>query len=186
MKTSHLLFLLILQVGSVSLLAEYIPPVPAARLVDSMTERLKVSREVAWAKFQRHSKINDPAREATVLSSLQAQGVKMGLSDATVARFFKPQFKASKRVQTELVQEWQSGRSLPTTPPKDLRTEIRPLVDKISREILLELKAITPHSFTPQLKQFAEKEISTQGFSWKVARMAAKPLGVNNLLSACH
>ena len=172
--------------GSGSLLADDTPSAPAARLVVSMTDRLKVSREVAWAKYQKHSKINDPAREAAVLSSLQSQGRTMGLSDSTVAWFFKPQFKASKRVQTELVQEWQSGSALPSSPPKDLKKDIRPVVDKISHDLLVELKAITPQTFTSQLKQFAEKEIQAQGFSWKVARMAAKPLGVNNLLSACH
>ena len=178
--------LLILQVGSVSLLADYAPSSASARLVDFMTARLKVSREVAWAKFQRHSKINDSAREAAVLSSLQSQGRNMGLSDTTVAWFFKPQFKASKRVQTELVREWQSGHSLPTTPQKDLQHEIRPIVDKISREILEELKTMAPHSYTPQLKSYAEKEIQAQGFSWKVARMAAKPLGKSNPLIAWH
>jgi chorismate mutase len=171
----HLRFLsllLILQGGSFSLQADDTPPATAVRLVHSMVERLKISREVAWTKYKKHLKINDPAREAAILASLQSQGRKIGLSDSTVACFFKSQFMASKKVQEELVNGWQSGRPLPTTPPKDLQKEIRPIVDMISRAILVELKATLPQSFTPEFRCYAEKEIHAQGFSWEVAEIA--------------
>jgi len=171
---------LIFQGGLVPLIADYTPPATAVKLVNSITDRLKVSREVAWAKFQKHSKINDPAREAAVLSSLQSQGSKIGISDSTVAWLFKPQFMASKRVQEELFDGWLSGHPMPTSPPMDLQKDIRPALDKISHDMLVELKEIQPQSFTPELKQFTEGEIHARGFSWKVAGIAAAPLGKNN------
>jgi chorismate mutase len=183
---SLLFLLLIFQGGFTPLIADYTPPAAADKLVNSMTDRLKVSCYVAWAKFQNHSKINDPLREAAVLSSLQTQASKIGLPASTVAWVFKPQFMASKRVQQELFDGWRAGRPMPISSPKDLQKDIRPVLDKISHDMLVELKDIQPQSFTLELKRYAVGEIHAHGFSWKVARIAAAPLGKNNPETVVH
>lgn len=170
------LILLILLGTPCSLLAHYQATDPAVKLVTSMTDRLKISREVAWAKYRKHSEINDPAREASILASLQSQGRQIGLTDAVVTSFFKAQMQASKCVQQELVNGWNTGQKTPSSAPKDLQKEIRSELDKISHAMLVEWKAVFPLSRSPELQHYAEEQIHGHGFSWRVGKLAASPL----------
>jgi len=146
-------------------------------LVASIVTRLQISREVAWTKFQNHTPVADLAREAAILTALKSEGRKIGLTEDQVSALFVPQIAASRRAQEELIAGWRFGSPRPTTPPKDLQREIRPLVTKISMELLQEWKDLPPQSLSTTFRRDAEKRIVAKGFSPDVARIAASPLG---------
>jgi chorismate mutase-like protein len=149
---------------------------PGDQLVNSIVARLLLSREVAWAKFCNHAKVRDLAREAKVLTDLKEEGWKLGLTPEEVSCFFKPQIAASCRLQEEMIMGWASGLSLPSTPPKDLPGEIRPLIDKLDRTLLLQWKAVCSKSFDRADFYAARRLIEGQGISADVANIAAQPL----------
>ena len=150
---------------------------PEEQLVNSLLARLLISREVAWSKYCRHAKVRDLAREAKVLTDLKEEGQKIGLPPEEVLSLFKPQIVASCRLQDELIAGWASGTlPRPTSPPKDLPGEIRPLLDKVDRTLLLQWKAVSSKSFDLADFYAAATTIEKQGFSADVAKIAARPL----------
>ena len=150
---------------------------PEEQLVNSLLARLLISREVAWSKFCSHAKVRDLAREAKVLTDLKEEGRKIGMAPEEVVYFFKPQIVASCRLQEELIAGWGSGMlHRPTTPPKDLPGEIRPLLDKVDRTLLLQWKALSSKSFDRGDFYAAASKIEEHGFSADVAKIAARPL----------
>jgi chorismate mutase-like protein len=146
-------------------------------LVASIITRLELAREVAWTKFQNHAPVADLAREAAILTALKSAGKKLGLTEDQVSALFVPQIAASRRAQEELIAGWRFGSPRPKTPPKDLQRDIRPLVTKISLELLQEWKDLPPQSLSSTFRRDAEKQIIAKGFSPDVARIAASPLG---------
>ena len=149
---------------------------PKDQLVKSLTTRLLLSREVAWSKFCTHAKVRDLGREAKVLTDLKAEGATIGLSPEAVSFFFKPQIVASCRFQEELIAGWASGLPRPTTPPKDLQGELRPLLDKVDQTLLLQWKAVFSKCFDLADFYAAEKMIEEQGIPAAVAKIAVHPL----------
>lgn len=147
-----------------------------ARLVELMTQRLELAREVAWIKFQNDDKIRDPKREAELLTSLTTQAQTMGISPALAGDFFNAQIRASRQVQWEYIHKWKRGGTLPAVAPKDLRRDIRPRLDILSKELLRELAVISKAPASPQLASYAARTIKARGFSATVARIAAGPL----------
>jgi len=148
-----------------------------AQLSDSIILRLQIAKEVAWTKFQHHLPVADLAREAAILTALKSQGRKIGLTENEVSVLFVPQIAASRRAQEELITAWRFGSPRPSTPPKDLQCDIRPLVTKVSLEMLKEWKELPPESLSPAFQSETEKRIVHQGFSPEVAKIAASPLG---------
>lgn len=150
---------------------------PAEQLVNSIIARLLLSREVAWSKYCQGAKVRDLAREAKVLTDLKEQGKQIGLPTDDVVTLFKPQIVASCRLQEELMAGWASGTlPRPTTTPKDLQGEIRPLLDKVDRTLLLQWKTVSSNSYDRGDYYAAVRTIEDQGFSGDVAKIAARPL----------
>jgi len=147
-------------------------------LIDSMIQRLEISKEVAWAKFQNHLPVADPTREAILLAGMTAEGIKLGLSKAQVTDFFQPQIMASRKVQEELIADWNAGKPMPTAPPKNLMSEIRPQVIRVSLELLREWKKMLSKPLPSELHHDAEEKIMHAGFSSEVAKIASSPLVV--------
>jgi chorismate mutase-like protein len=150
---------------------------PEDQILNSIITRLLLSREVAWSKFCNHAKVRDLAREAKVLADLKQAGRKIGLTPEQVNSIFKPQIVASCRLQEELIAGWRSGFPRPQTSPKDLKAEIRPLLDKVDGTLLLQWKALSNKSFDRADYYSAVEGIQEQGFSTDIAKIAARPLG---------
>lgn len=108
-------------------------------LTDLVVERLRVSDDVAAAKFGTGSPIDDPAREQQVLDQVRQQAVALGLDPEQAAAFFRDQITASKVVQRGLFARWTvHPDETPTTRP-DLG-EIRTRLDRLTTDLLSELK----------------------------------------------
>lgn len=152
----------------------FTPSRAEVRLADLMAERLEIARHVAWVKFQNNLPVADPTREAELLASLVSQGAAAGLEPAVVTEFFSAQIRASRRVQEELIGSWRKGAALPAFPPWDLRRHIRPKLDRISTDMLDELRGEA--SWTRGFRDYAAGVLRQRGFSFSVIRQAVSPL----------
>lgn len=109
-------------------------------LVDLVVERLRVSDDVAAAKFGTGAPIDDPVREQQVLDQVRAQAAALGLDPDAATAFFQDQIAASKVVQRGLFARWTAHpEEAPTTRP-DLG-EIRTRLDQLTTALLQQLKA---------------------------------------------
>lgn len=121
------------------------PPAAAASrslgpLTDLVVERLRVSDDVAAAKFGTDSPIDDPAREQQVLDQVRTQAGALGLAPDAAAAFFRDQITASKVVQRGLFARWTAHPAeAPTTRP-DLGP-IRTRLDRLTTDLLGQLKS---------------------------------------------
>jgi chorismate mutase-like protein len=109
-------------------------------LIDLVVERLRVSDDVAAAKFGTGAPIDDPVREQQVLDQVRAQAAALGLDPDAATAFFQDQISASKVVQRGLFARWTAHPDeAPTTRP-DLG-EIRARLDQLTAALLQQLKA---------------------------------------------
>lgn len=126
---------------------------PLGPLTDLVIQRLKVSDQVAAAKFGTGLPIDDPVREQQELAAVRQSAISLGISpDATVS-FFQQQINASKVVQHGLFDRWTAHPDQAPTSRPDLGT-IRTELDQITTELLQQLVAQQPvlsHEFGCQL-----------------------------------
>lgn len=96
---------------------------------------------MAAAKFGTDRPIDDPVREQQVLDQVTTLSTGMGIDPAAGTRFFRDQIDAGKVVQHGLYALWGTRPKLRPADRPDLTTEVRPQLDKITKEILEQLKA---------------------------------------------
>lgn len=109
-------------------------------LTDLVVKRLRVSDDVAAAKFGTSSPIDDPAREQQVLDQVRQQATALGLDADAATAFFQDQITASKLVQKGLFARWTAHPDeAPTTRP-DLG-QIRTQLDQLTAALLQQLKS---------------------------------------------
>jgi chorismate mutase len=151
-------------------------PSPAAvHLVDLMGQRLAVSREVAWTKYEKQLPVRDLKREGELLASLVQKGAKQGVPESGVRSFFNAQILASCAVQEELMSGWKVGKPIPDHPPQDLLHTIRPELDTISGSMLEILSGLGPNLHDPDLERYATDTLVKEGYSENAASIAVAP-----------
>ncbi|ELP67130.1 chorismate mutase [Streptomyces turgidiscabies] len=109
-------------------------------LTDLFAERLLVADKVAAAKYGTDKPIDDPVREQQILDDVSARAVGLGLDPAAVAAVFRDQIEANKVVQRGLYRRWDAHPELRPTERPDLVKEVRPILDRITTELLDALK----------------------------------------------
>jgi chorismate mutase len=114
---------------------------PLGPLTDLAVRRILLGDKVAAAKFGTGLPIDDPVREQQVLDQVAAQSTAMGLPPEVSVRFFQAQIEANKIVQRGLFRYWASNPAQRPTKRPDLATEVRPQLDRITAEILRQLRA---------------------------------------------
>lgn len=118
-------------------LASLNPALAETPMMDLIRERLRLSAEVAAAKWTTGRPIDDPVREQQLLSRLVADRPS-NLSEVEVRDFFAAQIEASKMVQRRLYARWREGGG-PWFGPTHTLEELRPRLDRVSQEMLREL-----------------------------------------------
>src|ERR1700710_720569 len=108
-------------------------------LFDATAGRLQIARLVVLAKWDSHQAIEDPTREAVVISTAANQAVAQGLSRAFAVRFFSDQIEANKVVQYGLLSVWRRAGKAPDEPRPDLIEDIRPRLDRLQKEVIRQL-----------------------------------------------
>jgi chorismate mutase len=110
-------------------------------LIDLAVQRIMLGDKVAAAKFGTTQPIDDPVREQQVLDTVARMSAELGLDPAVSVRLFRDQIEANKVVQRGLFALWTAHPELAPTERPDLVTEVRPQLDRITRELLRELVA---------------------------------------------
>ena len=111
-----------------------------APLTDLIAQRLLVADKVAAAKYGTDKPIDDPVREQQILDDVSARAVGLGLDPEAVAAVFRDQIEANKVVQRGLYARWDAHPELRPTERPDLVKEVRPILDRITTELLNALK----------------------------------------------
>lgn len=132
-----------------------------------------MAREVAWTKFHTGAPVHDPRREAELLADLVAHASARDRDPAWVEKFFTAQLAASRAVQTESHTLWRSDpKTRPSTPPQDLRNDLRPRLDALTARLLEAL----PRKPESELATVAATALGNAGFSPAVIDLATAPL----------
>jgi chorismate mutase-like protein len=113
---------------------------PLTRLV---IRRLLISDQVAASKFGTDSPLDHPVRERQELDRVREQAGSLDLPADATAAFFRDQISASKLVQAGLFDRW-TARPDTAPPARPDLGAIRQELDRLTSELLLELKATEP------------------------------------------
>ncbi|GGN10302.1 chorismate mutase [Lentzea pudingi] len=119
------------------------PIAPVGRLgdlTDLAVRRVQIADLVAAAKFGTTQPIDDPAREQVVLDGVRAKAVALDLDPENATRFFRAQIEANKSVQRGLHERWTAHPGEAPSKRPDLATEVRPVLDRLTTDLLAELK----------------------------------------------
>ncbi|MEV0698786.1 chorismate mutase [Saccharopolyspora sp. NPDC050389] len=108
-------------------------------LLRSAAERVTTSDQVAAAKWGTGQAIDDPVREQQVLDVVARKSLELGIDPEESKRVFRDQIEASKLVQRALHERWAANPGERPVERPDLG-EIRPIIDRLNDEILLELR----------------------------------------------
>jgi chorismate mutase len=157
--------------------------IPGATILRNLIDqRLSLMTEVAKAKWNSGSAIEDPTREQQLLADVAAKAPAIGISADWAQHFFRLQIEAAKQVQYCLFAEWTADRQEPFPQIQDLRTEIRPKLDLLTTELLQELARQWP-----ELSQHGSPEQKdSQAADSTARRLAWLPLTDGSLRSLLH
>jgi len=108
-------------------------------LVETSARRLVIAEQVALAKWDSGTPVEDTAREAQVIAGVIQAGESRGLHPAAVANFFRGQIEANKLVQYSLLAEWRRAGKAPDHTAVDLADTIRPELNALEKTLIAEL-----------------------------------------------
>ncbi|WP_211465154.1 gamma subclass chorismate mutase AroQ [Collimonas silvisoli] len=138
-----------------------LPPAPSAadaaqidHLLMLIDQRLAVAPMVAKAKWNAGGAVNDPPREQLILDAVTAQA--KGLDAGFVRRFFQAQFDASKALQLGLHAQWRRQGAGSFADAPDLGRDVRPVLDKLTPQLIAALGKIEPLLAQPGVPAYIE------------------------------
>jgi chorismate mutase len=154
-------------------------------LRDLVEQRLSLMTEVAKAKWNSGSAIEDPTREQQLLADVAAKAQAAGISADWAQHFFRFQIEAAKQVQYCLFAQWTTERQGSFPQVADLRTEIRPKLDLLTGELLQELAKQWPELSKRAFLEQKDSQ-SQRSADWTAQRLAWLPLTDGSLQSLQH
>lgn len=114
-------------------------PSSLTRLIDGIDHRLEIAEAVALHKWDQRQPVHAPQRERDVLSNVRQAAPAYQLSPDRAEAFFADQIEANKLLQYHYLNTWHQQRHAPETPRRDLASEIRPQLDNLQNQLLLDL-----------------------------------------------
>jgi chorismate mutase len=154
-------------------------------LAGLIEERLSLMTGVARAKWNNGSAIEDPVREQQLLTDVGVKAQALGLSAEWAQHFFRLQIEAAKEVQYCLFAQWTAAGQKPFPEVQDLRTAIRPQLDRLTVQLLQELARQWPElSRTGLPEQHLSR--SAQSTNEIATSLAWLPLSDGSLQSYRH
>lgn len=129
---------LVIVIGGVSTASAQSATVKLKMLVETSARRLTLARQIAFAKWDARSHVEDAAREADVMTAAVKAGQSRGLDRDFVSNFFKAQIEANKLVQYSLLATWHRAGSAPFHPAINLTT-VRARLDRLQEDLIIEL-----------------------------------------------
>ncbi|MFE7270026.1 chorismate mutase [Streptomyces sp. NPDC057623] len=155
-------------------------------LTDLFAERLLLADKVAAAKYGTDKPIDDPVRERQILDDVAARATGLGLDPDGVKAVFRDQIEANKLVQRGLYARWDAHPEEQPMERPDLVKEVRPVLDRITTELLTALKDTErlrmPPSCEPRLVVAAAR--SAYGHNLDVLHLKGLQRAVPSVCSA--
>jgi chorismate mutase len=108
-------------------------------LVEMSARRLALAEQVAFAKWDGHTSVEDPSREVQVIMRAVREGESRNLDGTFVSKFFRAQIEANKAVQYSLLANWYRAGRAPDHAPVNLANSIRPELDRLQTALIAEL-----------------------------------------------
>ena len=109
-------------------------------LVEISARRLALAEQVALAKWDTHTSVEDPSREAQVITAAVKEGEARGLGGPFVSKFFRAQIEANKAVQYSLLDNWYRAGRAPAHTPVNLANTVRPELDQLQTALIAALE----------------------------------------------
>lgn len=127
------------------------PRTEVSQLLSLQKTRLDVAAPVARSKWNSHAPIDDPAREQAILDDVGARAQQLGIDAQWARGFFQDQFDAGKIVQRDLHRQWKLEQRPPFANPPDLAREVRPVLDRLTPELLAALARLNDRWCEPDV-----------------------------------
>ena len=112
-----------------------LPDTAQTQLYGLINERLSYMPDVARYKYERQLPVEDLGRERQILDSIASDAGAQGLDPNSVEPFFQAQFDAAKRIQANVMLELEAEKRQ-AGDYRDLKTVVRPELDRLGKEIL--------------------------------------------------
>jgi chorismate mutase len=138
-------------------------------LVETSARRLVLAKQVALAKWDSRAPVEDPTREAQVITAAAKDGELKGLDRTFVSNFFAAQIEANKLVQYSLLAAWHRAGGAPKHRPVSLTDDIRPQLDQIEAALIGELVETKDIRTSASCQDATAKAVATY--------LAHRPLG---------
>lgn len=140
--------------------ASFSGPAEVAKVFELMQQRLQLMPAVAAWKHANNVPVTDDAREQQVLDATVAQAQRLGIDGASAHELFELQIRMARDVQDQVIANWkQQGRS--NQPVRDLKTELRPQLDRLGGQLLhaiyLALPELAADDFAERYGKYAAK-----------------------------
>jgi chorismate mutase len=90
---------------------------PLRPLIVTAAQRLAIGKQVALAKWDNRTPVDDPIRESQVISAAVGDGALKGLDRTSVSQFFAAQIEANKLIQYSLLANWARNGKVPKHKP---------------------------------------------------------------------
>ncbi|MES2070302.1 MAG: gamma subclass chorismate mutase AroQ [Pseudomonadota bacterium] len=141
----------------------------ARHMVALIDARLAVAPLVAKSKWNSGAAIDDPLREQQILGDIAVRAQWEGLDPALARDFFQSQFNAGKIVQSRLHAEWRQQQLGPFERAPDLASEVRPVLDRLTPELISALKNLQPHLCDADVRDVLDRQASPLNQRWDQA-----------------
>jgi chorismate mutase len=148
-------------------------------LLGLMRQRLEVMHEVARYKWAKKAPVEDPVREAALLTDVARRAADHGLDPEFARAFFRGQIEAAKAVQRADFSRWEAVPGGAAGEAPDLAGALRPRIDALNRDLLAELARVSPRlhgSSAASLRGRAEQLLVGEGIGGGVRETAITPL----------
>jgi chorismate mutase len=153
-------------------------------LVETSARRIAIAEQVALAKWDSGTPVEDAAREAQVLASATKGGELKGLDPAWVSNFFKAQIEANKLLQSSLLAEWRRLGKAPDHTPVSLAGAIRPELDKVDAALIAELTEAAEIRASTSCRTDIEKAVGTYLSAHKNSVSPLKTIALKRAMAA--
>ena len=108
-------------------------------------KQLITMHEVARWKWNQKAEIEDFHQEQQMLTKMGKLAVAYGLNKEWALKFFHAQMNAAKMIQVRDFEYWNKHKAGNFEAVADLHTEIRPYLDRLTKELLKALVEVSPY-----------------------------------------
>lgn len=153
-------------------------------LVETSARRLALAEQVALAKWDSGTPVEDTAREVQVIASATKAGESRGLDPEWVSNFFRAQIEANKLIQYSLLAEWRREGKAPDHTPVSMAGAIRPQLDKVQVVLIAELAEAAEIRVSTSCRTDIAKAIDNYVSARKNSSSATNAVALNRAMAA--